>query len=94
MQGLGAGTFYPAISAVIQRLFTGKNRSRAVGFLGGIVGISTAAGPLLGGVIIQLAGLQEGWRWVFLVNLFIWAAALPVAFKMIPARHQREDHQL
>lgn len=34
MQGLGAGAFYPAVSAIIQRLFTGGERSRAFGFFG------------------------------------------------------------
>jgi EmrB/QacA subfamily drug resistance transporter len=92
VQGLGAGTYFPAISAIIQRLFTGRDRSRAFGYLGGVVGVSTAVGPLLGGVIVQLAGEQDGWRWVFLINLFIGAVALPVAFKLLPARHEREEH--
>jgi hypothetical protein len=35
VQGLGAGIYYPAISAIIQRLFSGKDRSRAFGYLGG-----------------------------------------------------------
>ena len=77
VQGLGAGIYYPAISAIIQRLFTGKDRSRAFGYLGGVVGVSTAAGPLLGGALVQLAGVTDGWRWVFLVNLFIGMAAAP-----------------
>jgi EmrB/QacA subfamily drug resistance transporter len=94
VQGLGAGIYYPAISAIIQRLFTGRDRSRAFGYVGGVVGISTAAGPLLGGVIVELAGTQEGWRWVFLVNLFIGIAEIPVAFKMLPSRHQPEEHRL
>jgi EmrB/QacA subfamily drug resistance transporter len=92
VQGLGAGIFYPAISAIIQRLFTGRDRSRAFGYLGGVVGVSTAVGPLLGGVIVQLAGIQEGWRWVFLVNLFIGIVAIPVAFLLLPSRHQPEEH--
>ena len=92
VQGLGAGIYYPAISAIIQRLFTGRDRSRAFGYLGGVVGVSTAVGPLLGGVIIQLAGVQDGWRWVFLVNLFIGAAVLPVAFRSLPSRHEPEEH--
>ncbi|HEY1706126.1 MAG TPA: MFS transporter [Trebonia sp.] len=94
VQGLGAGIYYPAISAFIQRLFTGRDRSRAFGLLGGVVGISTAAGPLLGGVLVQFIGLQDGWRWVFLVNLFIGAAALPVAFKMLPGRQEPEEHRM
>ena len=56
VQGLGAGIYYPAISAIIQRLFSGRDRSRAFGYHGGVVGISTAVGPLLGGLIVQLAG--------------------------------------
>ena len=94
VQGLGAGIYYPAISAIIQRLFTGRDRSRAFGYLGGVVGVSTAVGPLLGGVIVQLAGVQDGWRWVFLVNLFIGAVALPVAWRLLPARHEPEQHSM
>jgi EmrB/QacA subfamily drug resistance transporter len=94
VQGLGAGIYYPAISAIIQRLFTGKDRSRAFGYLGGVVGVSTAVGPLLGGVIVQLAGPADGWRWVFLVNLFIGVVAIPVAFRMLPSRHEPEQHGL
>jgi MFS family permease len=56
VQGLGAGLYFPAISATIQRLFSGRDRSRAFGYLGGVVGISTAAGPLIGGLLIQFAG--------------------------------------
>jgi EmrB/QacA subfamily drug resistance transporter len=94
VQGLGAGIYYPAISAIIQRLFDGRDRSRAFGYLGGVVGVSTAAGPLLGGVIVQLAGVQEGWRWVFLVNLFIGVAVIPLAFWLLPSRHEPEQHAI
>lgn len=94
VQGLGAGIYYPAISAIIQRLFTGRDRSRAFGYLGGVVGISTAVGPLLGGLLILLAGETDGWRWVFLVNLFIGAIEIPVAWRLIPRRQRSEEHQL
>jgi EmrB/QacA subfamily drug resistance transporter len=94
VQGLGAGIFYPAISAFIQRLFTGRDRSRAFGYLGGVVGVSTAAGPLLGGLLIELAGVKEGWRWVFLVNLFIGLVEVPVAFWLLPRRQRSEQHPI
>jgi MFS family permease len=94
VQGLGAGIYYPAISAIIQRLYTGRDRSRAFGYLGGVVGISTAVGPLTGGLLIAVAGVSDGWRWVFLVNLFIGAVELPVAIKLLPRRQRREDHDL
>jgi len=69
-------------------------RSRAFGYLGGVVGISTALGPLISGVLIQFTGMSDGWRWVFLVNLFIGVVAIPVAVKVVPRRHEREEHDL
>ncbi len=84
VQGFGAGVFYPAISATIQLAFTGPQRSKAFGTLGAVIGVSTALGPVLGGLIIQAAGTADGWRWVFLVNLFIGAIALPLAAWLLP----------
>jgi EmrB/QacA subfamily drug resistance transporter len=93
-QGVGAGVFYPAISATLQRTFTGDERSRAFAYFGAVVGISTAVGPLLGGILIELAGEQSGWRWVFLVNLFVGAVVLPVAFRVLPGDRDDQRHEL
>ncbi len=84
VQGLGAGLFFPSISATIQHAFTGAARSKAFGVLGAVIGVSTALGPLLGGLIIAGAGARDGWRWVFLVNLFIGAVAIPMAAWRLP----------
>jgi EmrB/QacA subfamily drug resistance transporter len=89
VQGLGAGLFFPAISATIQHAFTGPARSKAFGVLGAVIGVSTAMGPLLGGVIIAIAGTHDGWRWVFLVNLFIGAVAIPMAAWRLPRPQTR-----
>lgn len=94
VQGVAAGTFYPAVAATIQRHFSGARRSRAFGYFGGVVGISAAAGPLLGGLLIQLAGLHDGWRWVFLVNVFIGAVEIPAAIRLLRRRPQAERHRL
>ncbi|MDO8106457.1 MFS transporter [Isoptericola sp. b441] len=69
VQGVGGGILNPQISGLVQQLFRGAERGRAFGRLGTTIGISTAVGPVLGGVILSVAGTQEGWRWVFLVNL-------------------------
>ncbi|HZR53839.1 MAG TPA: hypothetical protein VFB06_30570 [Streptosporangiaceae bacterium] len=53
-----------------------------------------AAGPLLGGVLIQTTGMQNGWRWVFLVNLFLGMVEVPVAIKLLPRRQEPEEHGL
>jgi EmrB/QacA subfamily drug resistance transporter len=85
VQGLAGGTLTPQISAVIQELFSGPERGKAFGIFGAVVGISTAIGPLLGGVLIALFGDAEGWRAVFYVNVPIGLAAMPIAWKLLPA---------
>ncbi|MFF4650697.1 MFS transporter [Streptomyces sp. NPDC001380] len=84
LQGLAGGLLMPQVSGFVQQLFRGEERGRAFGLLGATVGVSTAIGPLLGGLLIQAFGVQEGWRWVFYVNLPIGVAALPVAYRLLP----------
>ncbi|WP_327178820.1 MFS transporter [Streptomyces sp. NBC_01335] len=84
VQGLAGGLLSPQISALIQQMFSGRERGRAFGMFGTVVGISTAVGPLLGGLLIQLAGAEEGWRWVFYVNLPLGVVCLLLARKLLP----------
>ncbi len=84
VQGLAGGFVTPQVSGLIQQLFRGAERGRAFGLLGATIGISTAVGPLLGGLIIAAAGAHEGWRWVFYVNIPIGALAIALAFRLIP----------
>ena len=85
MQGAAAGIVNPQIAGLIQILFRGRERGRAFGALGATIGIATAVGPLLGGALISLAGAQEGWRWVFYVNVPVGLIALPLAWRLLPA---------
>lgn len=84
-QGLAAGALAPQNSGLIQQLFSGAERGRAFGFFGATVGISTAVGPVVGGVILALAGGPDGWRWIFLVNVPIGVVALVLAARLIPS---------
>ena len=84
-QGLAAGLLTPQISALIQQLFRGRERGKAFGLFGGMVGISTALGPVIGGLLIQVFGEADGWRYVFLVNLPIGLLAVPFALRLLPA---------
>ncbi|MFJ2579320.1 MFS transporter [Kitasatospora aureofaciens] len=84
VQGAAGGVLVPQVSGFIQTLFQGADRGRAFGALGSTIGVSTAVGPLLGGLLIHLFGPQDGWRWVFLVNLPIGAVALPIAYRLLP----------
>ncbi|HEX5495846.1 MAG TPA: MFS transporter, partial [Mycobacteriales bacterium] len=92
VQGASAGLLTPQIAGLIQQLFTGAERGRAFGLLGASIGVSTAVGPLLGGLIISAAGAASGWRWIFYVNVPVGIAALPLAHRLVPigpARHRR-----
>ncbi|KIF66531.1 major facilitator transporter [Streptomyces sp. AcH 505] len=84
IQGAAGGLISPQISALIQQMFSGRERGKAFGAFGTVVGISTAVGPLLGGLLIQAAGAQEGWRWVFFVNLPLGAVCLLLARRLLP----------
>jgi EmrB/QacA subfamily drug resistance transporter len=84
IQGFGAGIFTPAITSFIQLLFTGKKRSQAFSIFGAIIGLSTALGPLAGGILVQAGGAHWGWRLVFLVNVPIGVILFPLAYKMLP----------
>ena len=84
VQGAAGGMLNPQILGLIQALFHGPERGKAFGLFGAVVGLSTAIGPLLGGLIIEVAGAEDGWRWVFFVNVPIGLAALVFARKYLP----------
>ncbi|MDI2125676.1 MFS transporter [Yinghuangia seranimata] len=84
LQGVAGGLLTPQVSALIQQMFRGAERARAFGLFGSVVGISTAVGPVLGGLIIEVFGVERGWRWIFFVNLPIGVAAFVLARRVLP----------
>jgi EmrB/QacA subfamily drug resistance transporter len=65
VQGFGSGGFFPVGIAIVAVTFPPATRARITGFLSGVFGIATVAGPLLGSAIVT----NLSWRWVFYVNL-------------------------
>jgi EmrB/QacA subfamily drug resistance transporter len=84
VQGLAGGIYLPAVSAYIQLLFGGRIRGRAFAIFGAVLGVSSAIGPVLGGLLIQAFGNTDGWRFVFYVNLPIGIVALIAAAALVP----------
>ncbi|MEU2929120.1 MFS transporter [Streptomyces sp. NPDC007251] len=84
VQGASAGLIAPQTSALIQQMFQGPERARAFGLMGSTIGISTAVGPLVGGLLIQAAGGPEAWRWVFYVNLPLGVAVFCAGLRLLP----------
>jgi EmrB/QacA subfamily drug resistance transporter len=92
-QGLAAGFLAPQNSALIQQLFRGAERGRAFGYFGATVGISSASGPLIGGTILTLADGQQGWRWIFYVNVPIGILAVLLGRRLLPrSRRSGRSH--
>ena len=85
VMGIGSGLLNPQVTGIIQQFFQGELRGRAFGAFGGIVGVSVAIGPILGGGLIALLGEEWGWRASFLVNVPIAIAAIVAARTFLPA---------
>ncbi|HEU5425473.1 MAG TPA: MFS transporter [Actinocrinis sp.] len=92
-QGLASGILNPQVAGLIQQLFRGRERGRAFGLLGAVIGLSTAIGPLLGGLLISAGGPTDGWRWVFYVNVPIGLAALPAAYRLLPSHQEMKARE-
>ncbi|MGC5615980.1 MFS transporter [Georgenia sp. Z1491] len=80
LQGVGAALLTPSALAIIQSTIAEADRPRAIGIWAAWSGISSAAGPLLGGWLIDV----RSWRWVFLVNLPVAAAVVAVVIRHVP----------
>ncbi|GAA1026419.1 MULTISPECIES: MFS transporter [Amycolatopsis] len=83
-QGVAGGLLNPQIIGLMQQLFSGRERGKAFGAFGATVGLSTAIGPVLGGLLIQGIGVDQGWRWVFYVNLPIGILAILFGLRLLP----------
>ncbi|KRE62403.1 MFS transporter [Nostocoides sp. Soil756] len=86
VQGFAAGLLTPQSSGLIQTLFSGRERGIAFGLFGFTVSVSSAIGPILGGLLIAAFGEQDGWRWIFLVNVPIGAVLLVAIARLVPGR--------
>ncbi len=84
VQGFAGGMIAPQVSGFIQNLFKGPERGRAFGLFGASVGISTAIGPLLGGLLVKVGGEDFGWRLVFYVNVPIGIVLVILASRLLP----------
>jgi len=94
VQGISAGILNPQVIGLLQELFSGPERGKAFGLFGTTVGVSTAVGPLLGGLLIQVFGADAGWRAVFLVNVPIGLVLLPFAVKVLPRGERKTGRKL
>ncbi|GAA1176290.1 EmrB/QacA subfamily drug resistance transporter [Kitasatospora gansuensis] len=80
LQGVGGALLTPGSLAMLQASFHPDDRSGAVGVWSGLGGVGAAAGPFLGGWLVE----GPGWRWVFLLNLPLAALVTAVTVRHVP----------
>jgi len=81
VQAIGGSMLNPVAMSIIANTFTEpRERARAIGVWGGVVGISMAAGPIVGGVLVE----SVGWRSIFWINLPVGLAAMVLTARFVP----------
>lgn len=83
-QGLFSGLLLPQVLAVIQALYTARERPRAYGIYGATLSTASIVGPLLGGLLVQVNLFGTEWRTIFLVNVPVGIAGLAAAVPLLP----------
>jgi EmrB/QacA subfamily drug resistance transporter len=73
-QGAGSALIMPLGLALLSAAFPAEKRGAAIGIFSAITGLAVAAGPLVGGAVVE--GIS--WEWIFWVNVPIGLAAIPL----------------
>ena len=88
VQGLTAGLMVPQVFGIIRSSLTPRHRGVALGAYGGVQGLASIAGPLLGGLLVTADPFGLGWRSVFWVNVPVGLVALIIAARVLPESSQ------
>jgi EmrB/QacA subfamily drug resistance transporter len=90
VQGLGGGGLIVTTQAAIADIVPARDRGKYMGIFGAVFGVSSIAGPLLGGYFTT----EWSWRWIFYINLPIGLLALVVLGATLPATSRRKQHAI
>jgi EmrB/QacA subfamily drug resistance transporter len=80
LMGVAAACVLPPALSLLAVLFPPELRPKAVGIWSAVGGLGLALGPVVGGVLVDVAG----WRWVFLVNVPFVLVAAPLGLRWLP----------
>src|SRR5579875_326975 len=81
LQAIGGSMLNPVAMSIIRNVFVDpRERAQAIGVWGGVIGISMALGPVVGGALVD----SVGWRAVFVVNVPIGVLAIVLTALFVP----------
>jgi EmrB/QacA subfamily drug resistance transporter len=81
LQAVGGSMLNPVAMSIITNTFTNpRERAQAIGVWGGVVGLSMAVGPVVGGALVDAAG----WRFIFWINVPVTVAAVLMTALFVP----------
>jgi EmrB/QacA subfamily drug resistance transporter len=81
LQAVGGSMLNPVALAIVTNTFTDPaERAKAIGLWGSVFGLSVAAGPVIGGALVD----SVGWRGTFWVNIPVGVAALVLTALFVP----------
>ena len=96
LQGLGGGGLMALTFVIIGDIVPPRERGRYQGYFGAVWGLSSVAGPLLGGFFSdqdQILGIT-GWRWIFYINLPFGIAAMIITSAVLHIPKVRREHKI
>lgn len=96
LQGLGAGGLMSLTFVIIGDIVPPRERGRYQGYFGAVWGLSSVAGPLLGGFFSDhhtILGIT-GWRWIFYINLPFGILALVITSAVLHIPKVKREHAI
>lgn len=96
LQGIGAGGLISLILAIIGDVIPPRQRGRYQGYFGGVFGVASVVGPLLGGFFADAPSILgiAGWRWIFYINLPLGLIALSAVAARLHLPAIRREHKV
>lgn len=90
LEGLGMGTMMPLSQAIVGDLIAPRERGRYQGYMGGVFGLSSVIGPLIGGYITD----NFNWHWLFYINIPVGLIALGFVVPFMKLPFTRRAHTI
>jgi EmrB/QacA subfamily drug resistance transporter len=90
LQGIGAGGLMSLVLAIVGDVIPPRQRGKYMGYFGAVFGVSSVAGPLLGGFLTD----SLSWRWIFFVNIPLGILALSAVASRLHLPVYKQQHKI